>query len=121
MLFIKEDSMTAIPINMTKNWNSLLAIFCKRLPIFPINPDASKPLLINKTSATVMTAGCPNPTNASLAGTKPRTTKTARLVNATASYRNLPQINITTITKSTAERMIWLISIKEKILYIKLF
>ena len=57
----------------------------QKLGALEIWKGTSRPLLISKTSATVITAGCPKPTNASLAGTKPRTTKTARLVNATAS------------------------------------
>ena len=58
-----------------------------------MNPDFSKPLLINKTKATVTTAGCPKPEKASLEGMNPKITNKANIIRATASYLNLPQIN----------------------------
>ena len=58
-----------------------------------MKPDFSNPLLINKTKATVTTAGCPNPEKASLAGINPNITNKDNIIKETASYLNLPQMN----------------------------
>src|SRR5690606_29622977 len=48
------------------------------------------PRLITRTHATVITAGCPKPANASAAGTRPKITQASRDASATMSCRQRP-------------------------------
>jgi hypothetical protein len=85
--------MAAIKQSIKINCISELMICCILIPIKEMNPDFSNPLLINKTKATVTTAGCPNPEKASLDGINPNITNKDNIISETASYLNLPHIN----------------------------
>ena len=92
MLFIKEDRKPATNIRRIRNWISPVILCFNRSPIMPMNPDFSNALLIKSTNATVITAGCPNPKKASLAGTSPNNTIKANAASVTPSYRHLPHM-----------------------------
>ena len=76
-------------------------------------PALLSPLLMINTAATVMTAGWPNPENASLEGTKPPITAMTRAANATKSYRQRSQIKKTSaVASKTRSRSCWLVTIR---------
>jgi hypothetical protein len=85
ILFINEDKKAATIIIIIMYW------FCERVRreiTFPAKltiPASCKPLLIRSTSATVITAGCPNPKKALSAGTTPNKTSEAKHMSVTAS------------------------------------
>ena len=85
MLFINEDKNAATIIIMIMYW------CCERVRreiTFPANltiPASCNPLLIKSTSATVITAGCPNHEMALSAGTTPNKTSEAKHISVTAS------------------------------------
>ena len=60
-------------------------------------PEFSSPLLSTRTQATVITAGWPNPRNASRDGTSPASTQASRAPAATMSCRQRPHRNIATV------------------------
>ena len=98
ILFIKEDKKAAIKHSIIINCIFEFIILCILTPIKEMKPDFSNPLLINKTRATVTTAGWPNPEKASLEGIKPNITNKESIIRATASYRSFPHINNPTKT-----------------------
>ena len=66
-------------------------------------PAFARLLPIIKTEATVITAGCANPVNASLGGTISARTKIKSVNRATRSNRHLPHIKSTNAIATTAK------------------
>ena len=93
ILFINEDRIAAIKRRAIKNCISVNSLPPISFPTRPAIPELLNPWLIMRTRATVITAGCANPANASFAGIISRTTKTNNAPTAKASYLIFPQIN----------------------------
>ena len=85
ILLIKEERIAAIKSKHIKNWNSVKVLLPTNLPTRPVRPEFANPWLIINTNATVITAGCAKPTNASFAGMIFKTTKTNSAPTASAS------------------------------------
>ena len=107
ILFINEERIAAINKRQTKNWNSVNVLVPINFPTKPVRPEFFKPWLIINTSATVTTAGCANPANASLAGIISSTTSTNKAPIANASYLTLPQMNKPNRAISVADNKTW--------------
>ena len=93
MLFINDDKKAAIKSKKIKNCNSENFLVPISLPTSPVKPEFFNPWLITNTNATVKTAGCENPKNASDAGITPTAINIIRAPMVKASYLNLLHIN----------------------------
>ncbi len=96
-LFMKPESTAAMPASAATVRVRPADDGTMRRTRASTAPEFSSPLLSTRTQATVITAGCPNPRNASRDGTSPASTQASRAPAATMSCRQRPQRNIATV------------------------
>ena len=96
-LFMKPESTAAMPASAATVRVSPADDGTMRRTRASTAPEFSSPLLSTRTQATVITAGWPNPRNASRDGTSPASTQASRAPAATMSCRQRPHRNIATV------------------------
>ena len=85
MLFITVDNNAPRPVSVP-TWSIGRRVAGARLRAKEsTTPEFERPLLRIRTAITVIVAGCPKPTKASLAGTTPAATAKTSVLNATTS------------------------------------